>query len=164
MPARTMTLVDSAKRCASAQKEFRDGRSAPFWIHETHFMYTRAALNGAEGLYWINTGMQGVAIAANNKAYAHAGIGAPLVTRADEIAFVEVGSLSFPGAYTLERQRGAYGYFLQEATSDKFRVDGMVGLLALGAQRWTIDFDQRTFYFGPSKAGAGAPAPTKKGQ
>lgn len=160
LPAKKLTLVSPAPKCKAALNARRAGAtSVPFYLHETHFVYSLAEMNGSEGLFLINTGMQGVGLTATSKAFARAGIGAPPLRR-NEPALVEVGEFSF-GGYKLGKLRAAYGYFDQEESGDQFRIDGMLGLDALGGARWTVDFPERKFYFAPSAAPAAPAAPAK---
>ncbi|MFY0537081.1 hypothetical protein [Nannocystis pusilla] len=76
LPNNKLVLVNPVAKCKSALAANRTGSGAPFYLHETHFLYVLAAMNGAEGLFLVNTGMQGVAVTATTKAFARAGIGA----------------------------------------------------------------------------------------
>ncbi|MBK8261634.1 MAG: retropepsin-like domain-containing protein [Nannocystis sp.] len=146
--SQTFTLVNPAAKCKAALQARRSGPAAPFWIHETHFIYLKALMNDAEGLFLFNTGMQGVDVAANVKAYAHAAIGAPPLRRGQP-TLVTVDAFTL-GEHRGERLRGAYGYFEQDRSSDDFRIDGMFGLSALGGGAWTLDFPERKLYLRPA--------------
>lgn len=156
VPAKKITFVNPTPKCKSALNAHRTGQAAPFYLHETHFLYVRAAMNSAEGLFLVNTGMQGVGITATANAFARAGIGAPPLRR-NEPALVDVDEFTV-GSHSLGKLRGAYGYFEQEESGDQFRIDGMIGLDALGRSRWTLDFPERRFYFSPSTATPATPA------
>lgn len=149
--AHTVELVPRSKRCSKQQAERRSGRSENFWLHEGHYLYTLATLNQAEGFFWVNTGMQGAAVAANEFAYARAGVAAPPV-RPGDVSMVKLAMINVGASLRLENQKGAFGYFNQQESSDKFRVDGMIGLDLVGKSRWTIDFDKRKFYFADSRS------------
>ena len=148
--AATFTLVNQGPKCKAALQARRNGDAAPFWVHETHFLYLPAAMNDAEGLFLLNTGMQGVDVAATTKAYAHAAIGAPPVRRG-EPTLVTVDDVRV-GDHRSGKLRGAYGYFEQDKSSDEFRIDGMLGLGALGGGAWTLDFAERRIYLRGGKA------------
>jgi hypothetical protein len=79
-------------------------------------------------------------------AYAHAGIGAP-VLKADQATMVRVGKLELGNALTATDLSSAWGYFQQSQTSDGFRLDGMLGVGALGGHRFVVDFDTHQIYF-----------------
>ncbi|MGB1014948.1 MAG: hypothetical protein ACPG4T_12500, partial [Nannocystaceae bacterium] len=121
------------------------------WLHEGHYLYTLATLNQAEGFFWVNTGMQGAAVAANEFAYARAGVAPPPV-RPGDVSMVNLAMINVGASLRLENPKGAFGYFNQQESSDKFRVDGMIGLDLVGKSRWTIDFDKRKFYFADSRS------------
>lgn len=146
VPGGKMDLALASKKCASAQAELRKGDSVPFWMHETHYIYVMASMNGAEGLYLVNTGMRGADMTANQAAYAFAAIGAPPM-RADEAPMVRVAELDIGKAMRGKDLAAAYGYFQQGQTSDGFRIDGMLGLGVLGKTRFVIDFEQHRLYF-----------------
>ncbi len=154
LPHKTLSLVNRSKRCRKALAQNRGGSSIPFWLHETHFLYIGAALNGADGLYLVNTGMRGVAVTATRPAYAYAGIGAPVI-RPDKPSFVTVDELRIGEAMTVTEVPGAYGFFEQTETADGFRIDGMLGIGVLGRSRWTIDFDEQRLYFVAMSSPAG---------
>ena len=158
LPGKQLSLVFSGPKCKAALAANRRGGSTPIWLHETHFVYTMGTLNGAEGLFLINTGMQGVDLTATSRAYALAGIGAPPLRR-NEPAIVEVEDFSLGDLLHASKLRGAYGYFEQGESSDQFRIDGMVGLDVLARRRVTFDFPERKLYFSdPSAPAAAAPA------
>jgi predicted aspartyl protease len=165
LPNKKLVLVNPAAKCKAALAARRTGPGTPFYLHETHFLYVLGAMNGAEGLFLVNTGMQGVAMTATTKAFARAGIGAPPLRR-NEAALVDVAELTLGNnAFKAQNLRAAYGYFEQEESSDQFRIDGMLGLDFIGKRRVTIDYPERKFYFAdsapaaePAKAPAAAPA------
>jgi len=155
--AQTLTLIDANKKsCRKALAAQRRGSSSPFWIHETHFIYVPARINGAEGLFLLNTGMQGVDLAATTKAYARSAIGAPPLRRG-EPAVVNVETVDL-GSYRASNLRAAYGYFEQSKSSDDFRIDGMLGLGVFEKSRWTLDFSEHRLYLEPATQ---APEPAK---
>jgi hypothetical protein len=117
------------------------------WLHETHFVYVLGQMNGAEGLFLINTGMQGVDMTANKPAFARAGIGAP-TRRADDPAIAQVDEFTLGSLLKATKLSAAYGYFEQAESSDQFRIDGMIGLEPLIRRRVTFDFPERKLYFG----------------
>jgi tetratricopeptide (TPR) repeat protein len=157
---KTMWVVEPGKRCAKQLDSHRSGISVPFWVHETHYIYLVGLLNGAEGLYLLNTGMRGADLTANGGAYAHAGVGAPpLLGGAPSLAPIESFAL---GEHQLKNLGAAWGFMEQNATTDGFRLDGMLGLGSLGGGTWTLDFEQQRMYLNPaSDAPAKAPAKTK---
>ncbi len=161
LPARLLTLVHGGPKCKKALTAQRSGGSVPMWLHETHFVYVLAAMNGAEGLFLLNTGMQGVDLTATSRSYALAGIGAPPIRRG-EPAIVEVGEFRIGELLKVEGLRGAYGYFEQGESSDQFRIDGMIGLDVLTRRRVTLDFPERKLYFADPGPAAAAPAPSAK--
>ncbi len=151
--SKTVTLVEPGKRCAKQLDSNRSGHSVPFWVHETHYIYVLAQLNGAEGLYLLNTGMRGADLTANEGAYAHAGIGAPpLLGGVPSLAEVETFAM---GEHQLAGLGAAWGFMDQNATTDGFRLDGMLGLGALGRGTWTLDLEKQRIYLRP------APEPKK---
>ncbi|MCY0988255.1 aspartyl protease family protein [Nannocystis sp. ILAH1] len=158
LPNNKLVLVNPVAKCKSALAANRTGSGAPFYLHETHFLYVLAAMNGAEGLFLVNTGMQGVAVTATTKAFARAGIGAPPLRR-NEAALVDVAEFTVGDAFKALGLRGAYGYFEQNESSDQFRIDGMLGLDFVGRGRLTIDYPERKLYFAaPPAEAATAPA------
>jgi len=152
--AGTFELVRRGPRCKSDLRKRRVGARVPFWVHETHFVYVKAELNGAEGMYLVNTGMRGAAITGTQLAYAHAGIGTPPLRRG-EMPMVKVPSVALARNVQVENVLGAYGVPEQTETSDGFRLDGMLGLDLLSRWRWTIDFDEQRFYFSGGEATPG---------
>ncbi len=161
LPAKQLTLVHNGPKCKPNLAAQRKGGSVPLWLHETHFVYTLGHMNGAEGLFLLNTGMQGVDLTATSRAYAQAGIGAPALRRG-EPAIVDVGEFRIGELLTAKDLKGAYGYFEQSESSDQFRIDGMIGLDVLTRRKVTIDFPERKLYFSdPSAAAPAAPAAKK---
>ncbi|MCY1056987.1 aspartyl protease family protein [Nannocystis sp. SCPEA4] len=156
-PANKLVLVNPTAKCKSALATYRTGGGTPFYLHETHFLYVMGAMNGTEGLFLLNTGMQGVAITATTKAFARAGIGAPPLRR-NEAALVDITEFTLGNAFKALGLRGAYGYFEQGESSDQFRIDGMLGLDFVGRGRLTIDYPERKLYFAAAPAEAAAPA------
>lgn len=159
VPGKTLELVGS--RCKSDLEARRVGPGVPYWQHETHYLYLMAQLNGAEGVYLLNTGMRGADLTATQLAYAHAGVGTPIV-REGVAPMVTIESFEL-GATRLGGLEAAFGFFEQTATADGFRLDGMIGLGVMGRRRWTIDFDTRRIYFAdaPAKPAPAKPAPAK---
>jgi hypothetical protein len=149
--AGTLELVRRGGRCASDLRKRRVGAKVPFWVHETHFVYVKAELNGAEGVYLVNTGMRGAAITGTHLAYAHAGIGTPPLRRG-EMPMVKVPAVALAQKVRVENVLGAYGVPEQTETADGFRLDGMLGLDLLSRWRWTIDFDEQRMYFSGGEA------------
>ncbi|PRQ09601.1 aspartyl protease family protein [Enhygromyxa salina] len=155
--AKLLEIVEPGSRCKKQREANRTGISVPFWVHETHYLYVLGQMNGAEGMYLLNTGMRGADLTANEGAYAYAGIGAPPVRGgAPTLARVERFSL---GEFTREDLGAAWGFLQQNATSDGFRLDGMLGLEALGRGRWTLDYEKQRLYLNPGKAKAPAKPP-----
>ncbi len=155
LPAKKLTLVQGGAKCKKALSAHRSGGSVPLWLHETHFVYVLGAMNGAEGLFLLNTGMQGVDLTATSRSYALAGIGAPAIRRG-EPAIVEVADFSIGELLRAQGMKGAYGYFEQGESSDQFRIDGMIGLDVLTRRKVTLDFLERKIYF--ADASPAAPA------
>lgn len=154
--AKTLQLVEPGNRCKKQREANRTGTPVEFWIHETHYLYVLGLMNGAEGMYLLNTGMRGADLTANEGAYAYAGIGAPPVrSGAPSLARVERFSL---GDFTREDLGAAWGFLQQNATSDGFRLDGMLGLEALGRGRWTLDYEEQRLYLTPASKAPEAPA------
>lgn len=148
-PGKRLELVRGGKACAKQRGERRVGANVPLWIHETHYMYVVGQLEGAEGVYLLNTGIRGTDLAATSVAYAHAGIGTPPV-RDGEAPMVEVAELRVGDAFSAKKLTAAYGFFEQTQTTDGFRLDGMLGLGVLGRQAFTVDFEERRLWFPPS--------------
>ena len=160
--AKTLEIVNDGRKCAKQREERRVGASMPFLVHETHYLYVLAHMNEAEGLYLLNTGMRGADLTANEAAYAYAGIGAPSMRgNAPSLARVERFAL---GEFERKDLGAAWGFMQQNATSDNFRLDGMLGLGALGLGRWTLDYEQQRMYISapPPPAEAPAEAPPSK--
>jgi predicted aspartyl protease len=143
-----LEIVEPGKRCAKQLALNRVGETVPFWLHETHYIYVLGQMNGAEGMYLVNTGMRGADLTANEGAYAYAGIGAPPMRANAGAPLVEVERFSLAG-WTQPQRVAAWGFMSQNATSDGFRLDGMIGLGVLGEGSWTIDFEQRRIYLRP---------------
>jgi hypothetical protein len=156
LTARTLTIVRNSPKCKKALNEHRKGVVVPFWLYETHILYVPGKMNGSRGLYLVNSGMRGAALAANGDAYARAGVGAPVLRRGDPGAFVTIDRFGIHDDFEVQNASAAWGYIAANATRDEFRFDGMVGLEILGQRRWTIDYAQRRFYFVEP-----APAPAK---
>ncbi len=150
VPGKVLELVGN--RCKSELEAHRTGAGMPFWQHETHYLYFMAQMNGAEGIYLINTGMRGADLTATQLAYAHAGVGTPIV-REGVAPMVTIDAFTF-GDVRFAGLESAFGFFEQTTTADGFRLDGMIGLGVMGRRRWTIDFDTRRIYFAPSSAAA----------
>ena len=144
-----LTLVHGAPKCKAALAARRTAAVAPIWLHETHFVYVLGQMGGTEGLFLINTGMQGVDMTATTRAYARAGIGSPPMRR-NEPAIVDVPEFTIGALLQAKDLRGAFGYFEQSESSDQFRIDGMIGLDVLTRRRVTFDFPERKLYFGPA--------------
>lgn len=158
IPAKKFSLVHGASKCKAALATARAGGGAtPMWLHETHFVYVMGQMNGAEGMFLINTGIQGVDMTATSKAFARAGIGAPPL-RPNEPAIVEVEKFTIDDHLTASKLRGAYGYFEQGESSDQFRIDGMIALDVIAGRRVIFDFPDRKIYFREPAAAATAPA------
>ena len=148
-------IVEPSRRCKSELQANRVGEAVPFWVHETHYLYVRGTMNQAEGIYLLNTGMRGADMFANDAAFAHAGIGAPPV-RSGQPTLARVERFAL-GEFARADLGAAWGFFQQNTTSDRFRLDGMLGLAVLGRGRWTLDFSTQTLYLShPSKDAAKA--------
>ena len=147
VPGKKLELVAPGAKCKAARDARRTGTAVPFWLHETHYIYLRALLGPAEGVYLVNSGMHGADLAATPAAYAFAGIGAPPI-RADEAPMVTIDSFGLGGGIELTKLVAAFGFFDQTQTSDEFRLDGMVGLGTLGKKRFTLDYDMQKIWFG----------------
>jgi len=146
VPAKVLELVGS--RCKAELETRRVGEGMPFWQHETHYIYLMAEMNGAEGIYLLNTGMRGADLTATREAYGYAGVGTPIV-REGVAPMVTIESFDL-GDTRLPGLESAYGFFEQTSTADGFRLDGMIGLGVMGRRRWTIDFTTRRIYFSES--------------
>ncbi|MFO7561715.1 MAG: aspartyl protease family protein [Enhygromyxa sp.] len=143
----TLEIVEPSRRCQKQIDANRAGAAVPFWVHETHYLYVLGKMNGAEGMYLLNTGMRGADLTANEAAYAYAGIGAPVVRPGSSpVATIQRFEL---GDFTREGLGAAWGFFRKNATVDGFRLDGMLGLPVLGDGRWTLDFEQQRLYLQP---------------
>ena len=161
VPGKVLELVGT--RCKAELEARRTGSGVPFWQHETHYIYLMAEMNGAEGIYLVNTGMRGADLTATSDAYAYAGVGTPIV-RDGVTPMVTIESFEL-GDTRLSRLEAAYGFFDQTSTADGFRLDGMIGLGVMGRKRWTVDFATRRIYFSestakPAAADAKGPAKT----
>lgn len=171
-----LVLVRDAGKCKKQLAERREGPSVPFFMHDDHMVFVRADLNGAEGVFLVNTAMRGAGLAATVGAFARAATASPVV-RADEPgAFVQVDDVKV-GDLALGTTMGAWGWAEQQAP-DSFRVDGMIGIEAVGPRRWTFDFGEQKFYFSeelvkkasattrqpPGKATGGPADPKGKGE
>jgi hypothetical protein len=154
VPGKVLELV--GPRCTPEREARRVGAGVPFWQHETHYLYVMAQMNGAEGIYLVNTGMRGADLTATQTAYAHAGVGTPIL-RDGEAPMVTIASFEL-GATRLSGLQSAYGYFEQDQTADGFRLDGMIGLGTMGQRRFTLDFDTRRIYLANASA---SPRPEK---
>jgi tetratricopeptide (TPR) repeat protein len=159
--SKRLILVEPGKRCSKQLEANRLGPVVPFWVHETHYIYLLAQLNGAEGLYLLNTGMRGADLTANGGAYAHAGVGAPpMLGGAPSLARIE--SFALGEKHELKDLGAAWGFMEQNATTDGFRLDGMLGLGTLG-EGWTLDFEQQRLYLpGPTPRGVPTSVPGEK--
>ena len=154
--AATLTMVRGDKRCAKELEVRRKGTGVPFWIHDEHVIFVRALVNGSPGLYLFNSAMRGAGVAATVSAFARAGVGSPVMHDDVPGAFVDVDAVQI-GDEALGATVGAWGWAEQDAP-DQFRVDGMLGLEALGGRTWTLDFPQQKLYVHPGTAKAAAPA------
>ena len=157
----SLELVSSEGRCSKQAKANRKGASAEFIVHESHFVYVLSQLNESEAVFLLNTGMRGADVAASSGAYARAGISIPPVI-AGERTLAKIRRMGFGEQREVGNLQGAYGVFEGEATADNFRLDGMMGLGALGPGRVVIDFPQRTIYFGDSEGSPEAKAAPAK--
>lgn len=145
-PGNTLELVAGGARCRKDREARRTGAATPMWLHETHYIYVAAKMNGAEGIYLMNTGMRGADMTAGQVAYAHAGIGIPAM-RSDTAPMVEVDELTIGDAFAAVGLTSAFGYFENTQSSDRFRIDGMLGLGVVGRKRFTLDFETRQIWF-----------------
>jgi tetratricopeptide (TPR) repeat protein len=144
-----LEIFDTSRRCARKAKANRVGNEIPFVVHETHFVYLNAKINDSETVLLLNTGMRGADIAASTPAHARAGIGQPVVV-GDEMGLANVRSFALVGGDEYSGLYSAYGVFEGAATTDNFRLDGMVGLRGLGPGRVVIDFPRRHIYAPPA--------------
>ncbi|MEM6294277.1 MAG: aspartyl protease family protein [Myxococcota bacterium] len=146
IPKGTLELVSRAKKCKSERDALLTGPSAPFYMHETHYLYLLATMNGAEGIYLLNTGMRGADMTANGQAYRHAAVATPPL-KADEAPMARIEAFKVGAGPTVKDAEAAWGYFQQTQSSDGFRLDGMVGLGVMGQHRFALDFDSHRIYF-----------------
>jgi hypothetical protein len=151
VPAGKLELVSNDRKCKAERSALVTGPSVPFWMHETHYIYVLGSMNGAEGVYLVNTGMRGADMTANQQAYRHAAVGTPPL-QAGEAPMAQVKTFSLGKSFTAENVGSAWGYFQQTQSSDGFRLDGMVGLGVLGQSRFVLDFQSHTLHF-PGSAG-----------
>ncbi|HET6582031.1 MAG TPA: retropepsin-like aspartic protease [Nannocystaceae bacterium] len=148
VPGKKFEMIVPGRRCEKErQQRLAAGKSVPFVLHETHYVYVLGKLADAEGLYLVNTGMRGADMTATQTAYAHAGIGAPPI-RSDEAPMVKIASFGI-GEVALKDLVSAFGYFDQSQTQDGFRLDGMLGLGALGRKPFSIDYQAQKIVFAP---------------
>jgi hypothetical protein len=147
-PGEKLELVAGGARCRRDREARQEGKAVPMWLHETHYIYLNAKMNGADGVYLVNTGMRGADMTAGQIAYAHAGIGTPPL-RSDTAPMVEVEELTIGDGFTANGLTSAFGYFENTQSSDRFRIDGMLGIGVVGRKRFTIDFDGRRIWFAP---------------
>lgn len=145
VPKSKLELVLGTPKCKAQRTQLASGPSVPFVMHETHYIYVLAAMNGAEGLYLVNTGMRGADLTANPLAYQLAGVATPPL-RANEAPMADIERFTI-GAVDIAGATAAWGYFQQNQTSDGFRLDGMVGLGVLGKQRFVLDFVTHRLHF-----------------
>lgn len=151
MAAKVLEIVEPDRRCRKWLDINRNGTAIPFWVYETHYLYMLGRMNGAEGMYLLNTGMRGADLTANEAAFAYAGVGAPVVRPGSSpLAKIERFEL---GGLVHEDLGAAWGFFHKLSTLDGFRLDGMLGLPVLGDGRWTIDFEQQRIYITPVPRG-----------
>ncbi len=157
VPGARLHLVREAKRCRKDLAAARTGTAIPVWVHDSHYAYVPAAMGAADrGLWLINTGMRGMSLAASRAAYARAKVPPPVVDPARP-ATVTVGRFDL-GGVVLRDLSGAYGYFERDRTAGGFRIDGMLGHLALADRPWTLSFRTRTLYV-PEAPSAASSAP-----
>lgn len=147
-PGKTVQLVGGRRGCEQALAARRKGPSAPFWRAELNYLYVKAEVDGAEGVYLLNTGIRGADMAATQAAYAHAGIGAPAI-HSDQTPIVEIDEITIGPGFVARKAIGAYGFFEQTQTNDGYRLDGMLGLGVLGQAPVVFDFNKRRLYFPP---------------
>ena len=139
-----MILVKQSNRCKPELAKQRQGHAVPFFHHEAHHLYVMGTMNGAEGLYLLNSGMRGAELTAHELAYAHAGIGTPPL-RQNAVPMVQVDDFQV-GEHHGKELTAAFGFITQVSTNDGFRLDGMIGLGALAKGRLTLDFEQQKLY------------------
>ncbi len=140
-----MEIVEPGRRCGKPLEANRTGQAVPFWLHETHYIYVLGHMRDAEGVYLVNTGMRGADLTANEGAYAFAGISAPALYANQTAALAQIDRFRI-GPWSRENMVAAWGFLAQNATSDGFRLDGMLGLGVLGEGSWTLDFEQQKFF------------------
>lgn len=145
MPNRRLLLVRDTGKCKAKAKAWRTGVSVPYVVHDGYMMFVMGKMNGAEGLFLVNSAMRGAGLAATVGAFARAGVGSPVLRAGQPGAFVEVGAVEV-GDLSLGKVTAAWGW-AEQGAPDAFRVDGMLGLEAIGPRRWTIDYPNQTFYF-----------------
>ncbi len=151
VPQSKLELVSSERKCKEQRTALLSGPSTPFWMHETHYIYVMGSMNGAEGVYLINTGMRGADMTANQQAYKHAAVGAPPL-QAGEAPMARIKTFALGNGFSVEGLASAWGYFQQTQSSDGFRLDGMIGLGVLGRRRFVLDFEEHKIHF-PGTAG-----------
>ena len=147
-PGKMVELVSTRRQCGAEVKARRSAPSVPFWRAELNYLYVKGQLEGAEGVYLLNTGIRGADMAATRVAYGHAGIGSPPF-RTDETPAVEVKSLKI-GTFEAKKVNAAYGFFEQTNTNDGYRLDGMLGLGVLGQAAFAFDFQNNALLFPPA--------------
>jgi tetratricopeptide (TPR) repeat protein len=143
----TLELVAPGATCKAARDARRTGTGIPFFLHEAHHIYVASQMEGAEGLYLLNTGMRGADLAATMIAYGNAGVGAPAL-RSDEVPMVTIERFAM-GPFTASKLAAAFGFFEQSESADAFRLDGMIGLGAFGGQPFTLDYEQQRIWTKP---------------
>ncbi|MEM6994757.1 MAG: retropepsin-like aspartic protease [Myxococcota bacterium] len=146
VPGKRVELVGGRRGCDKQLTARRSSKSVPFWRAELNYLYVKAKLDGAEGVYLLNTGIRGADMAATQVAYAHAGIGAPPF-RSDETPAVTVEAVTIGDAFKAKGSNAAYGFFEQTQTNDGYRLDGMLGLGVLGQSPFAFDFEHNRLYF-----------------
>ena len=147
--ASTLEIVNPSRKCDRAAKANRRGDALPFVVHETHFVYVNTKVNESEATLLLNTGMRGADLALSTPAHARAGVAEP-VRVGDEMGLADVRSFAIAGGPAYAGMKSAYGVFEGAATSDNFRLDGMVGVRGLGPGRVVIDFPKRALYLPPA--------------
>lgn len=144
VPGAKLELVAPGAKCKAAREAKRKGTAVPFYLHEAHHIYVSATMATAEGLYLVNTGMRGADLAATQAAYSYAGVGAPAL-RSDEIPMVAIKRFAI-GDYVAAELAAAFGFFEQNESSDGFRLDGMIGLGALGRKGFALDYETQRIW------------------
>ncbi len=145
-PGKMVELVGGRRGCSKELAARRTDSSVRFWRAELNYLYVKAKIEGAEGVYLLNTGIRGADMAATQAAFAHAGIGAPPF-RSDETPSVTVEKITIGDAFSAKKANGAYGFFEQTQTNDGYRLDGMLGLGVLGQSKFAFDFETNRLYF-----------------